>query len=179
MSVDAVGTASYTTVYPVQLTIVYSVVNSDDINNKNCTVNYYFHRYSDPESGHAKCNLYVTREYESGVGRNADIWPSAYNSGWTPAKQTESSKEDRDKFQQWLYTSAMSEAKFHVDYTTQSFDLILDFWDRGQKYNTSGLVSCRNSYIMKDMRSRTAAAVSVTETEGDEGGEGTEGTGGE
>ena len=184
MSVNAVGEASYTTVYPVQLTIVYSVENSDDINNKNCTVNYYFHRYSDPESGHAKCNLYVTRTYETSVDRMDDVWPESYNSGWTPAKQTESSKEDRDKFTEWLYTSAMSEAKFHVDYTTQSFDVILDFWDRGQKYNTSGLVSCRNSYIMKDMRNRTAAAVSITETEGEggeggESGEGAEGAGGE
>ena len=166
------GTTTYKTIYPTQLTINYSVENSDDINNLNCTVTYYFHRYSDPESGHAKCNLYVTRTYDTLSSKEDDVWPVSMNSGWTPAKGTASTKADRDKFAQWLYTSAMTEAKFHVDYTTQSFDVILDFWDRGQKYNTSGLVSCRNSYIMKDMRSRTAAEVSITETTGGEGEEG-------
>ncbi len=177
MTIDDSGNATYQTVYPVELKVTYSVANSDDINNENCVATYYFCRYSDPESGHDKCNMYVTRTYDSGAGKVNSVWPTAAATEWTPAKQTASSKEDRDKYQDWLYTSAMTEAKLHVDYTTQSFDLILDFWDRGQKYNTSGLVSCRNSYVMKDMRSRTAAKVSITETEGAGGEEGGAGSG--
>ena len=167
------GTNSYTTIFPTKITVKYSVENSDDIENKNCTVSYYFCRYPDPESDKQKCNVYVTREYDASVGRNDSKWsPAAPGStDWTPDKQVDTpasqpSKEDRDKYQDYLYTSAMTEAKMTVDYETQSFDLILDFWDRGMKYNQSGIVSCRNSYVTKDLRNRTAAAITITEGEG-------------
>ena len=181
MSTDPSGTSTYTTVYPTKLTVTYSVENSDDIDNKNCTVTYYFCRYEDPEkAGQQKCNVYVSRDYDASTGKKDVKW-STTGDGWKPENGTGSSKEDRDKYQEFLYTQALSEAKIHVDYTTQSFDLDLNFYDRGQKYNTSGVVSCRNSYITKDMRSRTAAEITITETEsaegeGGEGGEG--GTGG-
>lgn len=179
VSTDESGTSTYTTIYPTKLTVTYSVENSDDIDNKNCTVSYYFCRYEDPEkAGQQKCNIYVSRDYDAASGKKDVKWSTS--EGWTPEKGTGSSKEDRDKFQEYLYTQALAEAKMHVDYTTQSFDLDLNFYDRGQKYNTSGVVSCRNSYITKDMRSRTAAEITVTETNtgGEDGSSESGGTGG-
>ena len=163
-------TTTFTRIYPVQLTVVYSVESADNLENKNCTVTYTFHRYIDPEDGmytgrhefrdtkkNQKCNLYVTRTYEDNPAKDS-AWTDTTNTSWNPTMQGDSTKANRDTFQEWLYTSALSEAIVQVDSSTQSFDLILDFWDRGQKYNTSGVVSCRNSYVMNDMRSRTAAA---------------------
>lgn len=178
VSTDPSGVSTYTTIYPTQLKITYSVENSDDIDNKNCTVTYFFCRYEDPEKeGQQKCDIYVSRDFDSSTGKHDSKW-TVSGSGWTPENSTGSSKSDRDSFREYLYTSALSEAKMHVDYTTQSFDLDLNFWDRGQKYNTSGVVSCRNSYITKDMRSRTAAEITITETETAEGEGGEGGTGG-
>ena len=176
-------TIEYKRIYPVQLTVVYSVESADDLENKNCTVTYTFHRYIDPEDGmytgrhefrhtkkNQKCNLYLTRTYEGNPAKDS-TWTATTNTSWNPTMQGDSSKENRDTFQEWLYTTALSEAVFQVDSSTQSFDLILDFWDRGQKYNTSGVVSCRNSYVMNDMRSRTGSTTEESSEETTESGD--------
>jgi len=56
----------------------------------------------------------------------------------------------------------------------------LNFYDKNMVYNTSGIVSIRNSYVMKEMRDRTAIDITVTETTtgGGSSGSGTS-TGGE
>ncbi len=165
MSVDeTTGKASYTTVYPTRLVVTYSVENNDEMNNKNCTATFYFCRYTDKEGD--KCNLYVTREYDFTTTK-ASKWNSSLKgpNNWTPAKGAGSAAEDRKVFDEWLYTSSLQQAKMTVDYETQSVDLMLDFYDRGMKYNTSGIVSVRNSYVMKEMRNRLALDIEVTETE--------------
>ena len=178
MNPEAKEGSPYTTIYPTKLVIRYSVENSDEIDNKNCTVTYYFCRYDDPEveakrvdnpdiKKQQKCNVYVTREYDPSTGLKSSMWATS-ESGWTPAKGTGSTSEDRDKFADYLCTQALAEAKMTVDYSTQTFSLDLDFWDRGQKYNTSGVVSCRNSYITKDLRSRTTESTDPGETKPDD-----------
>ena len=164
MSVDGSGVVTYTNLHPVKLTIKYSVESTDTMDNKNCTVTYYFCRYTEKDEN--KCNIYVTREYDYTTTKSSK-WAASLKgpSGWTPDKFTGSTPEDRKVFDEYLFTSSLQEASMTVDYETQSVDLMLSFLDRGMKYETSGIVSVRNSYVMKEMRNRLALDVEVTETE--------------
>ena len=146
---------TYVSIEPVRIIINYSVGDNGSLDNNNCTVNYYFCKYS--EKDEQKVNLYVTREYDFS-GKSADKWATSVKgpNDWTPLDGDGSKSEDRDVFKDYLYTSSLREAKMTVDYSTQSVNLMLDFYDRGMKYETSGIVSVRNSYVMKEMRNRLA-----------------------
>ena len=164
-------TYTYKNLKPRIMTIYYSVKNSDDLNNKSCVVNYYFVRYKDGDD--QKCDIYVTRDYDAGAGSTDSLWSATEVSkagGWSPLSNAEPTRAQRKVFEPYLYTASLSSVVFNVDYMTQSIDMKLSFLDKGMKYETSGIVSVRNSYVMKDMRNRLAGEVTVTEetTGGDE-----------
>ena len=175
--VDSVGNATYKSIHPTRISIKYSVEESDAKDNKNCTVNYYFCRYL--ENDVRKCNVYVSRTYDF-AGKIDDVWAAPATEGaWTPASTSEPSQEDRKAYADYLFTSSLQEVTLTVDYEKQSIDMKLNFYDKNMVYNTSGIVSIRNSYVMKEMRDRTAIDITVTETTtgGGSSGSGT-GTGG-
>lgn len=145
-------------IYPTQLIIKYSVKSDAEnrtVENDNCVITYYFCRYNDRESGHEKCNVYITRDYDPSVGISDIKWGSPSVGEWTPEeKELSSTSADVEKYKDYLYTSALSEATVKVDAEAQTFDLNLAFWDRGQSYTSKGIVRCRNSYVTIDMKSR-------------------------
>ncbi len=159
---DGVGGVTYTKVRPTMLKIKYSVEESSSEtkakDNINCVITYYFCRYT--EQSQQKCNIYVTRQYDSASGMANDMWPSTVT-GWTPASTDAPTSDDRNNFQDYLYTSSLEEITLTVDYESQAIDLDMDFFDKSMNYNTEGVVRVRNSYVMKDMRDRTAIDIPV------------------
>ena len=172
---DSGAVTTYTTVYPTQITVKYSVEADDTLENKNCEVKYYFVRYED--KGEQKCDLYVTRDYEE-AGVEDDMPKSTQAATWAKVIAGTATDEERDQFQEFLFTTSMTEAKVTLDSTTQTFNFVMDFLERGMRYNNSSIVSCRNSYVTKDPRDRTKLDIEITETEGAGGGEGSSETGG-
>ena len=177
-TVDDLGNTTYKSIHPTKVKIKYSVQESDAKDNKNCTVTYYFCRYLEKDV--RKCNVYVTRTYDFS-GKVDDVWtPPSAEDAWTPASTAEPTVDDRKAYEDYLFTSSLQEVTLGVDYERQSIDMKLNFYDKNMVYNTSGIVSIRNSYVMKEMRDRTAIDITVTETTtgGGSSGSGTS-TGGE
>lgn len=138
----------YVKLFPTQITIRYSMRGTTGIEKFDCWVNYYFVRYSQKlNMGDAeetpRCDIYVSHTYAPGSGRSDDVW-----SGSNPTADT------RDNFKDWLMTSSLSEAALTAEPETQSINLDLEFNDKSQKYNTSGIVSVKNSYVMKSYLGR-------------------------
>jgi prepilin-type N-terminal cleavage/methylation domain-containing protein len=176
---NASNVTTYTYIRPTKLKIKYSVKATDTIDNSNCTVTYYFCRYANPDydadsvkaadNMPTRCNVYVSRVYDSGSTTMNDIWtaPAADASDedkWTPASTTEPTAAQRNKYNDYLFTSSLQEITFTVDYESQSIDLNMDFADKSMIYHKSGIVSVRNYNGMKDMRDRKTNDVVVTET---------------
>ena len=153
---------TYTTVYPTQIKVKYSI--------EPCRVG----ERNDYES---KCDLYVTRDFEE-AGVDDDMPRTTQAATWAKVIAGTATKDERDQFQEFLFTNSMTEAKVTVDSTTQTFNFVMDFLERGMRYNNSSIVSCRNSYVTKDPRDRTKLDIEITETEGAGGGEGSSETGG-
>ena len=176
---NASNVTTYTYIRPTKLKIKYSVKATDTIDNRNCTVTYYFCRYDNPDYDASstkaadnmptRCNVYVSRVYDSGSTTKNDMWaaPAADASDedkWTPASTAASTAAQRKKYEDYLFTSSLQEITFTVDYESQSIDLDMDFADKSMIYHNGGIVSVRNSYVMKDMRDRKSIDVVVTET---------------
>ena len=172
---DSGEVTTYTTVYPTQIKVKYSIEADDTMENKNCDVTYYFVRYED--KGESKCDMYVTRDFEE-AGVDDDMPLTTQAATWAKVIAGTATKDERDQFQEFLFTNSMTEAKVTVDSTTQTFNFVMDFLERGMRYNNSSIVSCRNSYVTKDPRDRTKLDIEITETEGAGGGEGSSETGG-
>ena len=150
-------------IHPTKISIRYSVKETAEIDNGNCFVTYYFCRYT--EQDHSKCNVYVTRQYDSSVGKDNDVWDAPASEGaWTPASTDDSTADDRKPYENSLFTSSLSEATIGLDYESQSVDMTLDFFDKNRVYNTSGIVGIRNSYVTNTLRNRTELGGTVTTT---------------
>jgi hypothetical protein len=107
----------------------------------------------------------VTRKYDTSVGKYDDVWAApADPDAWTPASTVASTPENRKSFDDFLFTSSLSDAMIGLDYEAQSVDIKMDFYDKNRVYNASGIVGIRNSYVTNSMRNRTAIDVTVTTT---------------
>jgi hypothetical protein len=144
---------------PVVLEIVYSTDNTTNLMNNTCTVTYYFRRDMSTKMKDV-VGLYVARSYSDG-SHSESHWDSSI--GWKPSDDSEPSKEQLDKAKKYLYTDALKQAAFVLDWEAQSFNIKLNFEDRGMKYETSSVVGIRNSYVLYPMRLRVADDIYLIE----------------
>ena len=177
---NGTGETKYTFIRPTKMKIRYSVKATDTIDNSNCTVTYYFCRYDNPDydpdysiaadNMPTRCNVYVTRTYDSGSTALNDVWDNPSSTAtaeekWTPEDEmTKPTQKQLKRYEDYLFTSSLQEITLTVDYESQSINLDMDFADKSMIYHNSGIVSVRNSYVMKDMRDRKTIDVVVTET---------------
>ena len=147
--------------HPTKVSIKYSALNKNEsLDNYNCTVNYYFVRYNDGDT--KKCSVFVTHTDYDTAAFTADTWVGKVDpsdaDGWTPENEVtqpgNSTKNAREKYDRWLLSSSLTETTLTVDPESQAVGVSMHFMDRNRVYDTSGIVTIRNSYVLNSRRER-------------------------
>ena len=163
-------------IHPTKIEIQYCALKKKkedgSLVNYDGTVTYYFVRYTDGSD--KKCSIFVEHKYDSTSGIENDTWEGNTDvldaaDNWKPELETGSNaggstKKSRDAYDDWLLSSSLTDTTLMVDAENQAISIAMHFMERNRIYDTSGIVTIRNSYVLNKRRERNGGGSSDTNT---------------